>query len=459
VTATRLRAGVGRTDLTPEGTVPLSGYGNREQPSTGVHDGLAATALVLSDSGTRVGLVSADLLNVSTGLRERVRRRVADCDLDAVVLAATHTHAGPYVPAPAIDVHPTLSSPETGHVDAVEDALVEALRGAAADLSPAALRVGRAECEVARNRRAEGGVSGNVRAPQGATDPEVLTLEAVREAGPDAVLVSFACHPTCTTGRERRISADWPGVLRRRLEGNGVWGDGGDESEGGSRGESGGGGRGGGDTERRVLFWNGACGDLNPRQWAGDREGEAVYEHMAEIGTAVADAAREALGNVDRTATDAPLFARRRDLRLPVRETPSREALESRLADLDAALDEEISGVGADRLRADRTYVEELLAIEAWDATHLPATVRHVSAGGIELLTLPGEVFVAHGLDCKQRAGDGARDLFVATYADAYPGYVPRLADLPDGGYEVRTMKVAPEAITRVRRAAFDLLE
>lgn len=437
MTATRLRAGVGRADLTPEGAVPLSGYGNREQPSTGVHDDLAATALVLSDGGTRIGLVSADLLNVSTGLRARVRRRVADCDLDAVVLAATHTHAGPYVPAPAIDVHPTLSSPETGHVAAIEDALVAALRGAATDLSPAALRVGRAECDAARNRRADGGVSGNVRVPQGGTDPEVLTLEVVREAGPDAVLVNFACHPTCTTGRERRVSADWPGVLRRRLEGGG---------------ESG--------VDRRVLFWNGACGDLNPRRWSGNRAGAAVYEHMAEIGGAVADAARDALGSVERTATDAPLFARRRELRLPVRETPAREVLESRLADLDAALEDGAGGTGdgagADRLRADRTYVEELLAVEAWDATHLPATIRHLAVGGIELLTLPGEVFVEHGLECKRRASG---DLFVATYADAYPGYFPRLADLPDGGYEVRTMKVAPEAITRVRRAAFDLLE
>lgn len=446
MTATRLRAGVGRADLTPERTVPLSGYGNREQPSTGVHDDLAATALVLSDGGTRIGLVSADLLNVSTGLRARVRRRVADCDLDAVVLAATHTHAGPYVPAPAIDVHPTLSSPETGHVAAIEDALVAALRGAATDLSPAALRVGRAECDAARNRRADGGVSGNVRVPQGGTDPEVLTLEAVREAGPDAVLVNFACHPTCTTGRERRVSADWPGVLRRRLEGGGEWGN---ETDGGE-GEDG--------EDRRVLFWNGACGDLNPRRWSGDRAGAAVYEHMTEIGGAVADAARDALGSAERTATDAPLFARRRDLRLPVRETPARETLESRLADLDAALSDGDggSGAGADRLRADRAYVEELLAVEAWDATHLPATVRHLAVGGIELLTLPGEVFVGHGLECKRRASG---DLFVATYADAYPGYFPRLADLPDGGYEVRTMKVAPEAITKVRRAALDLLE
>lgn len=442
MTATRLHAGLGRADLTPDGPVPLSGYGGREQPSTGVHDDLAATALVLSDGGTRLGLVSADLLNVSTGLRARVRRRVADCDLDDVVLVATHTHAGPYVPSPAIDVHPTLSSPETGHVDAVEDALVGALREAATALSPAALRLGRAECDAARNRRAEGGVSGNVRVPHGTTDPEVLTLEVVRESGPDAVLVNFACHPTCTTGRERRVSADWPGVLRRRLEG----------VDGAGAGE-----------DRRVLFWNGACGDLNPRGWAGDRDGEAVYEHMAEIGGAVAEAAREALDDPERRVTDAPLFARRRDLRLRVRETPDRETLEGRLVDLDAALDGEAgSGVGAGRLRADRTYVEELVAIEGWDATHLPATVRHLGVGGIEALTLPGEVFVAHGLDCKRRAGasaSGDRDLLVGTYADAYPGYFPRLTDLPDGGYEVRTMKVAPEAVTQVRRAAFDLLE
>lgn len=71
-----IRVGSARVDVTPEGAVPMSGYGSRDEPSTGVHDPLSATSLVVSDGACTVGIVSIDVLNVSREVTARVRRRL-----------------------------------------------------------------------------------------------------------------------------------------------------------------------------------------------------------------------------------------------------------------------------------------------------------------------------------------------------------------------------------------------
>ena len=61
----RLEAGSASENVTPERPVQLAGYGGRENPSTGAHDEIFSTALVLDDGAVTVGLVGVDVLNVS----------------------------------------------------------------------------------------------------------------------------------------------------------------------------------------------------------------------------------------------------------------------------------------------------------------------------------------------------------------------------------------------------------
>jgi hypothetical protein len=44
-----LRIGAARINITPADPLPMDGYGGREDPFTGVHDSLYATAIVLDD--------------------------------------------------------------------------------------------------------------------------------------------------------------------------------------------------------------------------------------------------------------------------------------------------------------------------------------------------------------------------------------------------------------------------
>ena len=436
----RLRAGSASVNITPDGPVPMSGYGIRENPSTGVHDPLTVTTIVVTDGATTVAVVSADLLNVSRELSAGVRKVLAarDIPIDELVLAATHTHAGPYGPARAIEMDSGLSvdADVSDLLAGIETGIVESVATAHERLEPATIRIGRAdERDAQHNRRAVGGVGGNVRMPSGSIDSELSVLLVETESSAETVLFNFACHPVCTTPGERLLSADWPGYARRRVA----------EMRDGAE----------------VLFLNGAAGDINPVGSAEPRADDEVYEYMERLGTAVGDAVLDAVADAEATRgrTDVPVIAECADLSLPVKEVPPRDAIQRRLDDLTAECERlETAGdeVGYEKVTWDRRYATELLDIANWGVDRLPAALRYVEVGPVGLLGMPGEVFVRHGLDFKAAAA--AETLMPVGYADDYVGYLPTLAELENGGYEVRKAKLAPEAIAAFREAAFDLV-
>jgi neutral ceramidase len=456
-----LQAGAATEEVTPDGPVEMSGYGAREGPSTGLHDRLSASALVIEDGAVTVGLVSVDALNVSRELVRRVRRTLAanGTSLDELLVAATHTHAGPYLPARVLDVSPPLQADTdvSATVAFVEERLVAALTAAYERREPASVRISRAqEPTVPENRRAAGGVGGNVRAPSGPIgpiDPEVTVLLIETTSGKRAVCYNFACHPVCTTADETLLSADWPGYARRRIR----------EAYG----------------DVPVLFLNGAAGDINPSGMDPDRSGDEVYDYMADVGTRVGDAVVGALEDAESTDTAAmrrtPIRLDSADLDLRVKSTPPTDVIRERIAELDARLDrieEERSGeseagdaagnepladeVAVRKLAADRQYAAELLAIAEWDATSMPTRLPYVKLGELGLLGMPGEVFARHGIELKSRAR--VSTLVPAGYVNGYVGYVPTLDELERVGYEVRTTKIAPEAIVNIRDAALELV-
>lgn len=443
----RLRAGAATEDVTPEGPVVMSGYGAREGPSTGVHDPISATALVLADGAVTVALVSVDVLNVSREFTRDVERVLAaeGVELDCLLPVATHTHAGPYVPARALNVSPPLGADRdvSGTVAGLREGVADAVGTAYGRLEPATVRVGRAREEaVPENRRATGGVGGQVRMPSGETDPEVTVALVETDSGEETVVYNFACHPVCTTAEETLLSADWPGYARERIR-----------------------------TEREahVLFVNGAAGDIDPHR-TDDRRGElGVYEYMGRVGNRVGDAVCRAVADAESaggTVERAPLRVERADLALPVKETPPANRIRARIDTLEATREEfdrageELDRAGDERGRGDvearLQYARELLAIADWDARRLPAQLTYIEAGEFGLLGIPGEALVAHGLVFKRAAEIGT--LMPAGCAGGYVGYLPTLSDLEHVGYEVRTMKVAPEAIVEFQQAALELV-
>ena len=135
-----LRAGAATVDITPAGPVLMDGYGGRREPSQAVHDPLFARVLVLEHEGARAAIVACDLLGMHARSRERCGcspRSGRALPQDALMVCATHDHAGP-------------AGLRGGMFSRLDDALagtlvqriIGALEEAAGSLRPAALKVG-----------------------------------------------------------------------------------------------------------------------------------------------------------------------------------------------------------------------------------------------------------------------------------------------------------------------------
>ena len=84
--------------LDPPAGLAMLGYGNRVGRNTGVHDDLAAQALVLSDGANKVAIAGVDVLALGVRIADDIRERVAastDIPADSILVCATHTHSAP----------------------------------------------------------------------------------------------------------------------------------------------------------------------------------------------------------------------------------------------------------------------------------------------------------------------------------------------------------------------------
>ena len=91
-------AGFSRVCISPLIDVPLAGFAARQGVSEGIHDDLFARALVLENESTAVVFVSVDVLALPTDFVQLVRSRVQQSTgspAEAILIASTHTHAGP----------------------------------------------------------------------------------------------------------------------------------------------------------------------------------------------------------------------------------------------------------------------------------------------------------------------------------------------------------------------------
>ena len=211
-------AGEAFEDLDGDGELDslwIGGFGKRNP--TGVHDPLEARAVALSVDGQVFVLCALDTLGLSLGRIEAIQQRVlavADPALglaaERIIVASTHTHAGP----DTIGVFgPESLEPgwDEAYLDVVVAGAVSASLLATNQLEPVELVVTHAEA-------GEGFVEDSY-APE-IIDPYVGIVQLRKPDGEAvATLTSISNHPETAWSSNTLISADFPAVLRERLEG------------------------------------------------------------------------------------------------------------------------------------------------------------------------------------------------------------------------------------------------
>ncbi len=219
--------GIAVADITPPVGVRLWGYGPRE--STFVRHALRAEALACEGADGRGWLlISADIGAFSAPLVLQVQAEIArrtGLPVEAILLAATHTHSGPHVTDALWSEQSAL---ESTYFRTLQDKLVQVGEEAWRARSPGELVYGKTTAPqgVAGNRRIqdENGKWVNCFSDpegrsQGYCDP-VMELLGVRR--PDgqlaALLVNFGCHPVCFGFAYTGISGDYVSYLKDALE-------------------------------------------------------------------------------------------------------------------------------------------------------------------------------------------------------------------------------------------------
>jgi hypothetical protein len=208
-----LRAGGAAVPLDVPPGSPIGGYVRWDYASRGVRDAPQARALVLSVPGFTAALVSVDVLLVPADLRARVERRLAGLAPDLLLVAATHTHAGPggYW-EDALGERFATGPFDARIVEALAARIAQAVEAAAAARAPATLSVGRSRRTDLVVNRDEGEAGGR------------LLVARVERAPGEVVgqVVVFPAHATVLGGRNRLLSGDWPAALARDLPGTTV---------------------------------------------------------------------------------------------------------------------------------------------------------------------------------------------------------------------------------------------
>jgi hypothetical protein len=444
-----LRAGAASVDITPAGAVLMDGYGGRREPSRGVHDPLFARVLVVEHDGTRAGIVACDLLGMHASITDEVRRlaeKRGGIAADALVVCATHDHAGP-------------AGLRGGMFARLDEALagvlvqrvVVALEEAEGALRPAVLKSGQATVDS---------ISQNRRDPDGPIDPALRVLLIDGEDGPIASVISFACHATVLSGKNLMLSAEFPGVACRLV------------SE---------------QTGTPALFLQGACGNVNP-VWI--RQDFTSVERAGQIvgGQALRVVAElQALGDGQRAHntrwdefTEKPvpgriveprLKAARREMDVPMRAFLGDGEYASRIGELEAKAAAVAEGSGERRaVMAQLTRYQNERRAATWARRQPEVTAQHtevqaLSLGeGLAVLALPGEFFVETAEVIRAATGRGwgpdprGTDLLVACYANDYIGYVVPPAAYEEGGYEAGITFCTPEAEGIIVDASLELL-
>ncbi len=387
------KAGVASRVITPEEPIWMAGYAARDKPSEGkIHD-LNAKALALEDGqGTRLVVVTLDLIGVTRQMRDWLEEQVGQkyqLPPEGLLLNASHTHCGPVVRPDTSYMPQDRAEQCQAYIDELQEKLAELVGRALADLAPVSLSYTHARAGFAMNRRTptENGFR-NRPNPDGPVDHDVPVLQ-VQGADDtlEAVLFGYACHST-TLGIYQ-FCGDYSGFAKRYLE----------EAHPGMT----------------ALFMAGCGGDQNPYP---RRELELCQQH----GRALANGVEAALQTYAKPVR-GPLRAALEDVVLEFAEPPSREQLE-----------QEAQSKNKWERRHAEILLDELQKNGKIRTTY-PCPVHVVRFGDdLILVALPGEVVVDYSLRLKSELAGPA--VWIAGYSNDVFGYLPSRRVLEEGGYE-----------------------
>jgi neutral ceramidase len=411
-----MRAGFAAAVITPPAGVPMSGYRLRREPAAGGHDDLQARCALLDDGQSTVALISLDLIGLEHGHAAAIKERIAECcalQPERILLGCTHTHSGP-------DTLRLNTSGEglQSYCGELYDRIAECVVRARDRLEPTTVSI--AQCEVpglAFNRRIllrDGSTRLNLEriedsqiAGRGPTDPSASILLFARDGEIRGAIANFTLHATVLDQDNLMFTRDWPGylvdTLKEALPGQPV-----------------------------VLFFNGAFGNINqietPGIWI------STFQEARRIGTRIAEKLSGAVES-QITLPDTAVRSQHAWLEIPRRKGRSPEQIQGEIAAVQDQLSASGSGEGRSTLEKELIFLKEEKELSRGPGNER-VEVQRIILGEVEIIGLPGEIFVEYGLELKRTSP--FRHCLIFGNANGSAGYVPLPESFEEGAYETR---------------------
>ncbi len=231
----QLTVGYGREVITPDESIPLSGYSNEPKRfHTRVTEDICATAIAITDAdGTTILMMTLDFGTASEYVLQPVRERISaqlGIPQDRIYMHVTHTHSAPDFSQKDLPCIQRYS-------EKAREKMFLAAKTAVEDRKPAQMLVGSLETKNMnfikhyKTKDLKTGAIGYIGDRFGtadgkrilshatAVDPTMHILQFKRQGGKDVVIVNFRAHPHFTGGYEKYdLSADYIGPFRMALE-------------------------------------------------------------------------------------------------------------------------------------------------------------------------------------------------------------------------------------------------
>jgi len=198
----------------------MSGYGGRDDPFKGVHDDIFARVIVLSDDKNKAALISVETIGISNTFWKDVTQALekkTGIKKEFVLLSAVHNHSGPVT-----NVYNENNSPEVlAYIEELKEKIIAATKDAIQNMVPVSIGVGKGECKMNINRRAQDG-KGQITLgmnPYGPCDHEVGVIRVDDKSGkPVSVIMNWPCHAVVLGPKNYLITGDWPGAASGYVE-------------------------------------------------------------------------------------------------------------------------------------------------------------------------------------------------------------------------------------------------
>jgi hypothetical protein len=381
----------------------MSGYANRTAGFKGIHDSIYVRAIVVDDGSSQAAVVAWELIFCPDTVWTEVSQRIAGelgIRPEDQILAAVHDHSAPSLTGTG------PSSPGTAaFTKKLEDAAVEAVRRAQAQLQPARFGVGTGQAFININRREFSQRQGwwlgfN---EQGPSDKTVAVLRFDDLTGrPIAFLINYAVHAVVMGPDNYQVTGDLAGATSRFVEEH-YQGKDHPRGDGGPRLRSSPNERA---NEGFVALWtSGAAGDQNPVSTASGED----FTLVNAMGKILGEAAVR-VGGAIKTLPDARIRSAQQVVTCPGRRVEP-----------------------GPTPRADYKFTDSI-----------PVSIRLglLNVGSVALAAVSGEVLTPIGQRLKRESAFG--NTIMITHANGSSGYIPNDAAFDQVSYEITTSHLKP---------------